>query len=100
MYVFAHISPTSLPVLAHIIVILVNIEHDKIYRRAELIPLEVRQEEQSLETVEISPLEQPKLGLDIEIECPRCNDIMELNSKFDSLVYFCEICSFGLVCKH
>lgn len=100
MYVFAHIAPTSPPVLAHTIIILVNIEHDKIYPRAELIPLEVRQEEQSLETVEISLLEQPKLGPDIEIECSRCNDIMELNSKFDSLVYFCDTCSFGLVCKH
>ena len=100
MYVFAHIAPTSPPVLAHIIIILLNIEHDKIYPRAELIPLEVRQEEQSLETVEISLLEQPKLGLDIEIECPLCNDTMELNSKFDSLVYFCDTCSFGLVYKH
>ena len=98
MYVFAHITPTSPPVLAHIIIILVNIEHDKICR-AELIPLEVRREEQSLETVEISLLEQPKLGFDIEIECLRCNDIMELNSKFDSLVYLCDTCSFGLVCK-
>lgn len=100
MYVFAHIAPTSPPVLAHIIIILVNIEHDKIYPRAELIPLEVRQEEQSLETVEISLLVQPKLGLDIEIECPLCNNIMALNSKFDSLVYFCDTCSFGLMCKH
>jgi phage FluMu protein Com len=68
------------------------------YTCTELIPLKVRQEEQSLETVEISLLEQPKSGLDIEIECPRCNDIMELNSKFDSLVYFCDTCSFGLKC--
>ena len=49
--------------------------------RAELIPLEVRQEEQSLETVEISLLEQPKLGPDIEIKCSRCNDIMGTEFK-------------------
>jgi hypothetical protein len=33
-----------------------------------------------------------------EIECPRCNDIMELNSKFDALVYFCDGCTFELIC--
>ena len=49
--------------------------------RAELIPLEVRQEEQSLETVEISLLEQPKLGPDIGIKCSRCNDIMGTEFK-------------------
>jgi Luciferase-like monooxygenase len=36
--------------------------------------------------------------LDNEIECPRCNDSMELNSKFDSLVYFCDGCNFVLKC--
>jgi phage FluMu protein Com len=36
--------------------------------------------------------------LHTEIECPRCNEIMELHSKFDELVYFCENCSFLLKC--
>ena len=33
---------------------------------------------------------------DNEIECPRCNGIMELNSGFDALMYSCENCSFLL----
>jgi hypothetical protein len=66
--------------------------------RTRLVPLEVRHEMQSSETVESSQPEQPMSELDIEIECPRCNDIMELNSKFDSLMYFCDTCSFGLKC--
>jgi hypothetical protein len=51
---------------------------------------------------ESSPQEQkeePVLPeLDMEIECPRCNDIMELQSNFDELVYTCESCSFLLKC--
>ena len=43
--------------------------------------------------------ENPILSeLDTEIECPRCNEIMELHSKFDELVYFCDSCSFLLKC--
>jgi Zn finger protein HypA/HybF involved in hydrogenase expression len=71
------------------------------HTRAELVPLEVRQEAQSLETVEVSQTEQSELPmseLDTEIECPRCNEMMELDSKFDALVYFCESCSFLLKC--
>jgi hypothetical protein len=33
--------------------------------------------------------------LDSEIERLRCNDVMELNLKFDSLVYYCD--SFRIV---
>jgi ribosomal protein S27E len=36
--------------------------------------------------------------LDMEIECPRCNEIMVLFSSFDELVYSCENCSFVLKC--
>lgn len=47
-------------------------------------------EKQSLEVAEESSfLEQREL--DNEIECPRCNDIMELNSSFDALMYSCQI---------
>ena len=58
------------------------------HSRTKLVPLEVGQEEQSLETIELDQLgqtEQSKSELDIEIECPRCNDIMELCSSFDKL---------------
>jgi phage FluMu protein Com len=34
--------------------------------------------------------------LDIETECPRCHEIMELHSDFDVLAYYCESCSFFL----
>jgi antirestriction protein len=67
----------------------------------KLVPLEVRQEEQSLETVEVSQTEQSELPiseLDIEVQCPRCNDIMELCSSFDKLMYSCESCNFLLRC--
>jgi len=37
-----------------------------------------------------------KTELQFEIECPRCYDIMELYSSFDSLYYFCELCDFYL----
>jgi phage FluMu protein Com len=54
--------------------------------------LERQQQEQRQE-------ENPMLSeLDTEIECPRCNEIMELHSKFDELVYFCDSCSFLLKC--
>jgi hypothetical protein len=58
---------------------------------------------QALETIEESNLPEQKVEpviteLDNEIECPRCNDIMELRSNFDKLVYMCESCSFLLQC--
>lgn len=45
---------------------------------------------------------QPKVEtlisqLDIEIECPRCNEVMELYSDFDRLYYCCESCSLHLL---
>ena len=67
----------------------------------KLVRIEVRQEEQSLESVEVSQPEQselPKSELDIEVQCPRCNDIMELCSSFDKLMYSCESCNFLLRC--
>lgn len=67
----------------------------------KLVPLEVRHEEQSLEIVEVSQPEQselPKSELDIEVQCPRCNDIMGLCSSFDKLMYSCESCNFLLRC--
>jgi hypothetical protein len=71
------------------------------HSRTKLIPIEVRYEEQSLESVGITQPEQselPKSELDIEVQCPRCNDIMELCSSFDKLMYSCESCNFLLRC--
>jgi phage FluMu protein Com len=34
--------------------------------------------------------------LDFEIECPRCKDVMELFSEFDSLSYYCGGCHLEL----
>ena len=60
-------------------------------------------EKQILEAKEETSPEQKEENLwlselDTEIECPRCNGIMELHSKFDELVYFCDNCSFLLKC--
>jgi hypothetical protein len=70
--------------------------------RTKLVPLETRRENQSLEALEEVSLqeqkEEPLAELDIEMECPRCNEIMELHSNFDKLMYSCECCSFLLKC--
>lgn len=73
------------------------------HSRTKLVPPKMEPENQGLETIEESrPSEQkeePVLSeLDMEIECPRCNEIMELHSKFDELVYICDSCSFLLKC--
>jgi hypothetical protein len=58
------------------------------------------QPSQAIGTIEESSVpEEPMLPeLELDLECPRCNDVMELNSKFDVLVYFCDSCSFVLKC--
>lgn len=71
--------------------------------RTKLAIQRVIPEKQTLETEGEPRLEQqeenPMLSeLDTEIECPRCNEIMGLHSKFDELVYFCDNCSFLLKC--
>jgi hypothetical protein len=71
------------------------------HSRTKLVPIEVRHKEQSLESVGVSQPEQselPKSELDIEVQCPRCNDIMGLCSSFDKLMYSCDACSFILKC--
>ena len=43
--------------------------------------------------------QKPSLGeLDGEIGVPRCTGVIELNTSFDALVYFCKNCSFILKC--
>lgn len=71
--------------------------------RTKLVPPKTEPEKQALEKLEEPSLlgqkEQPAItGLDNEIECPRCNDLMELSSSFDALAYYCENCSFILKC--
>ena len=70
--------------------------------RTKLFPPKLEPENQALETLEEPKSEQKEesvlVELDNEIECPRCNDVMELNSNFDTLAYFCESCNFLLKC--
>lgn len=75
------------------------------HSRTKLVPQSMSPpEKQSLEVIaEYNPTEQKEeepvlTELDVEIQCPRCNEIMELNSKFDALMYFCDGCSFVLKC--
>lgn len=71
--------------------------------RTKLVPPKTERKKQAIETLEeSSPPEQKEeqviTELDNEIECPRCNEIMELCSSFDKLVYSCESCIFLLRC--
>ncbi|MPZ07634.1 MAG: hypothetical protein GEU26_14660 [Nitrososphaeraceae archaeon] len=71
--------------------------------RTKLVPQSMSlPEKQSVEAIEECSLpeqsEVPVTELDIEMECPRCSEIMELYSNFDELVYSCESCSFLLKC--
>jgi transcription elongation factor Elf1 len=71
--------------------------------RTKLVSPDTKSEDQVLETLEKlrtkEKSEEPvKTELDNEIECPRCNDVMELHSSFDKLVYTCDSCSFLLKC--
>ncbi len=72
------------------------------YSRTKLVPQSMSpREKQTLEALEETRPEQrekPVTELDMEIECPRCNEIMELCSSFDELVYSCESCSLLLKC--
>jgi phage FluMu protein Com len=77
------------------------------HARTKLASQRPMSEKQTLGTKEEPSLEQKQQRqeensmlseLDTEIECPRCNEIMELHSKFDELVYFCDSCSFLLKC--
>jgi hypothetical protein len=73
------------------------------HSRTKLVPPKPEPDTQALETLEktrtTEKTEEPLLTeLDCEIECPRCNDLMELHSSFDKLVYSCDSCSFLLRC--
>lgn len=61
----------------------------------ELNPLQGMVEE--AEFVDQQPNPETLISqLDIEIECPRCNEVLELYSDFDRLYYCCESCSLHL----
>jgi hypothetical protein len=72
--------------------------------RTKLVPPRPKpKKNQALETIEESnqseQTQEPVLTeLDNEIECPRCHEIMELQSSFDRLMYSCEACSFLIKC--
>lgn len=71
--------------------------------RTKLVPPKTEPKNQVLEAIEESSLQEQKeepvlTELDMEIECPRCNGLMELHSSFVELMYSCESCSFLLKC--
>jgi ssDNA-binding Zn-finger/Zn-ribbon topoisomerase 1 len=73
------------------------------HSRTKLVPLKMEPENPPLQVNEdYSPEEQneePTLPeLDLELECPRCNGLMQLHSSFNKLMYGCENCSFLLKC--
>jgi hypothetical protein len=41
-----------------------------------------------------------KNEIELEIECPRCYGVMELQSEFDRFRYFCDECYFTLSLIH
>lgn len=58
---------------------------------------EVQKEEISQPSDTITQVkEENNLGVEHEIECPRCHDIMTLQSEFDRLGYACQECDFLL----
>ena len=61
---------------------------------------QVQKEELSQQSKFIKQIKEEKnnnnLGIAHEIECPRCHDIMTLQSEFDRLGYVCEECDFLL----
>ncbi len=74
------------------------------HSRTKLIPPKMEPKYQELESISEFDLqpnqkeESASTELDNEIECPRCNEIMALCSRFDKLMYSCESCSFLLRC--
>ncbi|HZD36043.1 MAG TPA: hypothetical protein VE130_12635 [Nitrososphaeraceae archaeon] len=66
--------------------------------RTKLVLPKTELGDQILDTAEEpNPVEQNE-ELDLEMECPRCHEIMALQSSFDKLMYCCECCSFILKC--
>ena len=55
--------------------------------------------EEKKEIIVSQPVKE-NLPIEYEIECPRCHDVMTLQSEFDKLIYFCEECNFALSLIH
>jgi hypothetical protein len=53
-------------------------------------------EEKPAQHIIESKEESKNVAVDQEIECPRCYDIMTLQSDFDRICYLCEECDFLL----
>jgi phage FluMu protein Com len=72
------------------------------HSRTKLVPPKTGAQNQALETLEdFDPKQKEETvlaELENEIECPRCQEIMELQSSFDKLIYSCDGCSFMLKC--
>ena len=72
--------------------------------RTKLVPLIISPSKKEIfETAEEIGIEEQGKGLlncelNNEADCPRCNDIMELQSSFDRLLYWCNNCGFQLKC--
>ncbi len=71
--------------------------------RTRLVQPKMERDDQTLKAIvdasEQEQTQEPALTeLDSETECPRCHDVMELQSSFDKLMYSCESCSFLLKC--
>jgi hypothetical protein len=49
---------------------------------------------------QIRQVTKEDLSIELEIECPRCHDVMTLRSEFDRLGYFCEECNNSLHLSH
>jgi hypothetical protein len=72
------------------------------HSRTKLVPPNM-QPNQAIGTTEESSVPEQKEEpippeLDLVLECPRCNGLMELHSGFDELLYACESCNFLLKC--
>jgi hypothetical protein len=62
-------------------------------RKANLV---TELEKKNSERLPISEEKSSNREVDHEIGCPRCHDIMTLQSEFDRLGYFCEECDLLL----
>ncbi len=66
-------------------------------RSSSKLLTEVQKEEFSQPSDTITQIEEKNnLGVEHEIDCPRCHDVMTLQSEFDRLGYVCEECDFLL----
>jgi hypothetical protein len=74
------------------------------HARTKLEPQKTRVKDERPDTAEEFGLSHQKeedsssSELDIETECPRCHETMELRSDFDILAYFSDNCDFLLKC--